>query len=249
MDCPSCDKTLASERGMRQHHAMAHDTPLPNRTCVDCGSEFHDPKSRRKYCSSCDPNVGRNNGNWSDAKETAVCRTCGTSFEYYPSEKDGVYCKKCILAADGLLPDNPAERNRIETQCTYCGTVMSVVPSRIDNSKQGVFCTRTCHGAWLSKHVVGPNHHQWEGGTIDYGGSWWRVRRRALTRDNYRCQQCGRPREELGRNPDVHHIERVRDFEDPREAHTLSNVISLCRSCHQHVEAGNIPSPSRNSEG
>nr|WP_240943039.1 HNH endonuclease [Haloferax alexandrinus] len=42
----------------------------------------------------------------------------------------------------------------------------------------------------------------------------------------------------MGQNPDVHHLNRVRDFDDPSNAHTLSNVVSLCRSCHRLVESG-----------
>ncbi|WP_394324588.1 HNH endonuclease [Haloplanus natans] len=41
----------------------------------------------------------------------------------------------------------------------------------------------------------------------------------------------------------------VLTFKNPDKAHRLSNVITLCRSCHQHVEAGNIPTPSQDSEG
>ena len=126
---------------------------------------------------------------------------------------------------------------------------MAVVPSGLTDCKQGVFCSRACHGAWPSKHVVGLGHHQWEGETIAYSGSWWQVRRRALARDDYQCQQCGRLREELGRNPDVHRIERVRDLKNPDKAHRLSNDITPRRSCHQYAEAGNIPTPSRDSEG
>lgn len=234
---------------MRQHHAIAHDTRLPNRTCVNCGDEFYDSKSRRKYCDSCHSNAGQNNGNWSGAKETTTCQTCDAVFDYYPSEKDGVYCEDCVSTADGLLPENPAQKNRVETECTYCGDDMTVVPSRLNDREHGVFCSRTCHGAWLSTNVVGPDHHQWEGGEIRYGGTWWRVRKRALARDEYQCQKCGRSSDDLGRNPDVHHIERVRDFDDPSDAHRLSNVVTLCRSCHRHVEAGNVPAPSPDPEG
>jgi hypothetical protein len=126
---------------------------------------------------------------------------------------------------------------------------MSVVPSRANDREQGVFRSRTCHGEWLSTHVVGSSHHQWEGGRISYGGSWWRVRKRALVRDDYRCRTCGRSSAELDRNPDVHHIERVRDFEDPDEAHRLSNVVTLYRSCHRHVESGTLSAPPPSSEG
>ncbi|WP_321111798.1 HNH endonuclease [Halorussus salinisoli] len=66
------------------------------------------------------------------------------------------------------------------------------------------------------------------------------MRREALERDEHTCQNCGRTRVDTGRNPDVHHIERVRDFDKPEEAHTLKNVITLRRRCHRNVEAGNV---------
>ncbi|MFH5800332.1 HNH endonuclease [Haladaptatus sp. CMAA 1911] len=52
-------------------------------------------------------------------------------------------------------------------------------------------------------------------------------------------------REELGRNPDVHHIVPVRWFIDSgfhtiEDAHFLDNVASLCSSCHRKAEYGKI---------
>ncbi|MFU8870248.1 HNH endonuclease, partial [Natronococcus sp.] len=49
----------------------------------------------------------------------------------------------------------------------------------------------------------------------------------------------------LDRNPDVHHVRPVRSFENAEDAHTLDNVVTLCRSCHRRVEAGSISAPSR----
>ncbi|WP_306438828.1 HNH endonuclease [Natronococcus pandeyae] len=50
----------------------------------------------------------------------------------------------------------------------------------------------------------------------------------------------------MGREPDVHHITPVREFENPQRAHTVDNLISLCRSCHRLAEIGSIDvSPSR----
>lgn len=91
MDCPSCERTLSTEAGLRQHHAKVHDRSLPNRTCSGCGATFYDPKSRLEYCDDCDPNAGSNNGNWDGGLETDTCAECGSDFEYYPSDKDGVY--------------------------------------------------------------------------------------------------------------------------------------------------------------
>ncbi|WP_425499311.1 HNH endonuclease [Natronosalvus caseinilyticus] len=226
---------------MRQHHTKVHGEPLPNRTCEGCGLEFYDPKSRRNYCNDCNPNGGSNNGNWKDAKEEASCVRCGETFEYYPSNKEGVYCPSCVADADGLLPDNPSTPGeRVSTTCAFCESELEVYPSRVKANERGVFCGRTCYGNWLSETVVGENHHQWEGGPIPYGRTWWKIRRRALERDDYRCQACGRDNEAIGRNPDVHHVIPVRTFDDPEDAYTLDNVVSLCRRCHRLAEEGSI---------
>jgi 5-methylcytosine-specific restriction endonuclease McrA len=46
--------------------------------------------------------------------------------------------------------------------------------------------------------------------------------------------------EELGQEPDVHHRTPVRSFDIPEDAHSLDNVVTLCRSCHRNVEEGTI---------
>lgn len=177
-----------------------------------------------------------------------MCRICEEEFEYYPSDKEGLYCSTCIEATNGLLPENPATRNRVKESCTNCDTEMKIPPSRAKSRKWGVFCNLNCYGEWLSETIVGEEHHQWKGGTLDYGQKWWQVRRKALERDGYTCQKCGKTEEEIGRKPDVHHIKRVRDFDRRQDAHTLDNVITLCRSCHRNVEAGTIELPAHSSE-
>ncbi|ELY87731.1 HNH endonuclease [Natrialba hulunbeirensis JCM 10989] len=249
MDCPTCGKSLSTEQGMRQHHTKVHSEPLPNRTCTGCETDFYDPKARRSYCDDCNPNAGSNNGNWRDAKETTTCTHCDADFSYYPSSKKGVFCPDCVADADGLLPENYAETvDRVTVACRACDAPLSVRPAARESQERGFFCTLECYGTWLSDNVVGPAHHQWEGGTITYGQKWWAVRRRALERDDYTCQHCGVDADELGRNPDVHHLERVRSFDEPAEAHRLENVVSLCRQCHRHAEEGTISAGPRDEK-
>lgn len=161
MDCPTCSKPLATERGMRQHHTKLHGDPLPNRTCEDCGIEFYDPKSRRTYCEDCYSEAGEKNGNYSDATETTNCDRCGGSFEYYPSDKDGVYCPECVGNANGLLPDDGTSETTVEVSCEYCGLTLERHPSRVASASYGSFCDLDCYGEWLSENVSGEAHHQW----------------------------------------------------------------------------------------
>lgn len=234
---------------MRQHHTKVHGDPLPNRTCSGCGSEFYDPKARAQYCGECDPNAGANNGNWKGGTTSGTCRECGDGFEYYPSDKDGVYCSSCIAEADGLLPENPAERlPRTSTSCPACGAVQLVLPSLLERRTRGVFCDLDCYGEWLSENVVGENHHHWKAGESPYAHGWSNVRRAARVRDEYQCRVCGKTKSEMGRNPDVHHVTPIREFDDPRDAHRLENVLCLCRSCHRKAEAGSISVPEPGGE-
>lgn len=84
------------------------------------------------------------------------------------------------------------------------------------------------------------------GGTdTDHGPGWRCVRRRALERDGHRWVVCGAAQEELGGEPDVHHIVPVRAFvETPvtavRDAHSLANVVSLGVACHRRAEFGHV---------
>lgn len=241
MACPTCGREFATEQGMRQHHTKVHGEPLPNRTCSGCGTQFYDPKARLEYCEDCDPNAGKHNGNWQGKQESSTCRECGEEFRYYPSNKDGVYCSSCVDESDGILWENPAkEVERVSANCRQCGTEQQVLPSELERRKYGVFCDMECYGGWLSQNVVGENHHQWTEGESTYSHGWSKIQRAALVRDDHECQVCGKKKEEIGRNPDVHHIEPVREFDHPGDAHTSDNVICLCRSCHTDVEGDDI---------
>ncbi|PSQ56992.1 HNH endonuclease [Halobacteriales archaeon SW_7_71_33] len=245
MDCPSCDRSFQSARGARQHHTKVHGEPLDNRTCSGCSDGFYDPKARLEYCDDCSPNAGRNNGNWSDAKEETECERCGSEFAYYPSDKDGVYCPDCVERADEFLGTPYAEGvdvKRETKECDYCGERREVLRSEIKQG-HGRFCSRECLSEWMSENRVGENHHRWKGGKTRYLGGWKRSRMEAVERDDHECQRCGKTEDEIGRNPDVHHITPVREFEDPRQAHSLDNLVTLCRSCHAKVEHGIVPVP------
>lgn len=138
--------------------------------------------------------------------------------------------------------------DRIKIDCQWCVTTLKRLPSELESLERGPFCDLDCYGEWLSDNVVREDHHQWEGGALNYGSGWWKVRRAALDRDDYRCQQCGSDRQAIGRNPDVHHIKPVREFSDPEDAHKLDNVVSLCRSCHRLVESNQLTPPAPDAE-
>ena len=62
-----------------------------------------------------------------------------------------------------------------------------------------------------------------------YRSKEWQVTREyILKRDNYLCQRCGEPAEE------IHHIIRLtpQNITDPKVTMNPDNLISLCKNCH-----------------
>ncbi|EMA14567.1 MULTISPECIES: HNH endonuclease [Haloarcula] len=254
-DCPSCNRTFDSKRGLGVHHSSTHGERLPNRECDRCSDTFHSEYEKR-YCSGeCrDAAVsfsGADNPNYSDAKEETSCDNCGTTFEYYPSEKEGCYCPDCVEDAEWRHTrqisgaDNPNwSGGKLKLDCSICDSPVERYPS--DVTGEVVLCSRDCHAAWLSEAFTGDGHPNWRGGGVgDYGPGWRAVREQALARDDHACVLCGTNADELGRNPDVHHIVPVRLFAAlralaVRDAHTLDNVVSLCPSCHRRAEFGRV---------
>lgn len=113
-------------------------------------------------------------------------------------------------------------------------------------------CTVGTVANWLEEHGIetrsiadalgtGSDHPMWKGGPQVYGPNWHEQRDKRLERDDYECVVCSAGVPELGQNPDVHHIIPLREFVvdgelDHEAANDLTNLVSLCRSCHGRWE-------------
>src|SRR5690606_33800465 len=109
------------------------------------------------------------------------------------------------------------------------------VPSRIGRVR---FCSKQCKDLHHSIVMSGENNPAWRGGyQPDYGPSWPEARQAARERDGYTCQQCYALEGDLGKELDVHHIVPFRVFGLVRheKANSLTNLVSLCASCHARV--------------
>lgn len=52
--CPTCGNNgFDGKAGVRRHHTQVHDTPLHNRKCINCESDFYDENSQRQLCDEC----------------------------------------------------------------------------------------------------------------------------------------------------------------------------------------------------
>lgn len=138
----------------------------------------------------------------------------------------------------------------IDVTCAHCDAPLKRPRNAILRSEKH-FCGIDCRAAWNSHNITGENHPNWKGGWDPYyGPNWKRQRQRARTRDGHTCQSCGITREEMGREPDVHHIIAFREFgyvygenENYRKANALKNLITLCPSCHHRIEWGTLALP------
>lgn len=146
--------------------------------------------------------------------------------------------------------NNPNWIEPIKTQCATCGKPVERNPSRVGTTERKVhFCSKTCKHAWMREYMSGPDSPNWKGGSIRYyGPNWHGQKLAARKRDGYCCQICGITQKKNRKSLDVHHIIPFRTFnyipgenENYLQANELSNLISLCRSCHIQVEAGHIP--------
>lgn len=256
--CPSCDRVLNTEGGKRQHHSKIHDEPLPNCTCKGCGSEFYHPKSNRKFCEACDPRKGENNSNYKDAKEETTCNECGEDFEYYPSDKEGLYCSECQReqvnqnnlwkydSEDILGEDNPRWSGGLhEIDCHNCGSTTKRRAHELEKYTR-LFCSNKCRLEWYSSNWDNFDSSWSPKQNMEYSSEmWFIVRNNVLKRDDNTCQICG----DKHRFNHVHHMIPKRLFENEEDAHYEDNCITLCISCHGCVEKGSMDIPESVIEG
>lgn len=178
-------------------------------------------------------------------EEETECQNCGETFTYYESEKDGVFCADCAdnsWGNENLIHGTGEENNNwkggkselVETNCVICNE--TVTRTRHQADTRDVVCSVSCNSELMRRKNSGDKNPMWKGGYSKgwYNNKKWKVvRDSAKERDGYECQLCG-----SSEMLDVHHIKPVREFEDYMDAHTIDNVVTLCRSCHRKVEVG-----------
>ncbi len=247
VECPTCKRSFETERGMRSHHGVKHDEPLPDRltTCDECGCDFEGrPGDPNRFCSLTCKNDwlrGRSNTNHpAYDKKTVTCEQCGSKEKVSPSRANDY--QFCSLECQGKwqsetrTSENAANwRGGVDKSNSVCDNCGDTFVYKTGNSK-GRFCS---HGCYHEYHV-GENHSAWQGGDLYYSGRWKRQRVKALIRDQARCSDCSmsdkRHHEKHGRSIEVHHIEPYRSFDDATQANRLVNLVTLCKRCHRSWE-------------
>lgn len=240
MKCPECGQECNGARGLSSHMRQAHDIVTDTRVrgiCAFCGKETRKYPSqmksgRRNFCDNkCQGKwraihrTGKQAYSWRGGKEARTCDYCGTTFRCWPSQGyrfcPGKDCKHRWHGEQMSGSGSPVWKGGpVKRLCEYCGEEFDI-PQAWIRKGGGRYCKASCR-----------HRATFRGGPFPYGPYWRIARTRARARDNFTCQRCGITEEEFGQELSVHHIRPFRDSYD----HRLSNLVTLCVSCHGHCE-------------
>jgi 5-methylcytosine-specific restriction endonuclease McrA len=255
--CPTCDRTdFKTPGGMKRHHAAVHDERLGVKAveCDACGTEFdkradHAQKLDHHFCDEdcegewrSDYLKGKSGPFWSRVETS--CSQCDTEMTVEKSEfrrYERHFCdRECQVK--WIRESRSRSVNKVTEKCHSCGESITRFPSKFPESGRQ-FCDVECRGEWLSGNTIE------EGGYEGYyGPSWKESRLKRLKRDERECAVCGIPSddhyEKYTCGLHVHHVIPFRKFgvEEHQAANRLSNLITVCISCHNKIEGwGVIP--------
>lgn len=173
-----------------------------------------------------------------------VCEECGKSFERYETQRRAHdFCSVTCYGkwrSRTLIGENAPRWNggKVEVHCAQCGKAIMIARHRTRHHAYHFCPGGDCLGAWMRENARGENAPHWKGGArhIDYGPDWRKQHQLALERDRHACRVCGISCEEIGQEPDVHHIIPFKTSSDNR----LDNLVCLCRTHHTEVEMGTL---------
>lgn len=122
------------------------------------------------------------------------------------------------------------KQKRVTVLCEYCKKPVVRVPST--KSKRN-FCSYDCYHGWMVGNTEGPNSNRWEGGITEINSlklktPEFRKLKKIVLNIFPVCVLCGD-----NEKRHVHHIQTRR--EHPERTFDLSNLITLCNSCHSRI--------------
>lgn len=217
--------------------------------CKHCGAEFYVQRrvfdrGTSAYCSKKCKGLatrGENSPGWKPDKKKVVKKRNHHGEKCINCNGDLAEGKKfCSRKCRGAWDKKNHKSSLVERTCVVCQKKFYVAPAVVGYG-QGRMCSRLCFKTYASETWVGENNPKWRGGCKRYyGPDWVKQRRLARKRDGYKCRRCGITQEQLGKSLDVHHIVRFNDFDSHVDANKLSNLVSLCPSCHTYTEHNGV---------
>jgi 5-methylcytosine-specific restriction endonuclease McrA len=238
------------DKGCKDAWEKSEDTVI--KSCAWCGEDIKIPPARQgemgdydlrnafcdKECESAWKSanwVEEQHPSWEGGNIETECAECGHEVRVKPAkyeQQDRFFCSRECLGSW-------QSSETVVQQCPNCGSEVERKPYEFKGERG--FCDSDCFSEWLSKQRKGEENPQWAGGKPEYyGEDWQEIRRRAVERDDEECQCCGISRDahikRFGRDLEVHHIIPIRTFDEPNEANTMDNVVTLCQKCHMEHE-------------
>jgi len=200
---------------MQEYRAARHvekKSGKVEKPCLICAVPFLSyPSQNRVFCSRVCQGKARQD------RADRICQNpeCGKSFVAKPSRVEAggaLYCSRACLEAV----------QNVTRRCPVCGKDFTKMASN-----KGVYCSLKCMG-FDKRSIGGPKDTSYR------GPNWVQQRQKALERDNFVCQLCPNER---GLLVNVHHKTPYHNFPSYKLANVLSNLTTLCSSCHGREES------------
>lgn len=159
---------------------------------------------------------------------TCVCGWCAKKFNK-KSAGAGKFCSfRCAFAFK--RDKHPI----LEKTCRSCSSRFHY--RAMNKRGQGrLYCSTKCAQDFMRRE----RHPSWRGGTSkDFGKGWLKIAEAVRVRDGRICRRCSKTEAENGKRLIVDHVRPRRDFESMAEANEMSNLVSLCQSCHSKKTTG-----------
>lgn len=240
-----CQIKWQSESGIHDgDNNSAYKNGYITLVCEWCSEEFEIPhyrKDNRRFCDKdCRSEWMSEYMSGKDSplydRVTLNCSVCGDEFDVPPSHAPNRNC--CSRGCMGKVrkskwtgKSNPNYSDYITNICCECGDEFDVKPSASTYRKH---CSQDCYSQSMMVDAK----------KFPYDKSEWRkIRSEIILRDDEKCSSCSMTREEhrqtFGVDLHVHHIQPIRTYNDTKNAHSKSNLITLCASCHRKIEIEN----------
>lgn len=255
VECPTCGREgFETLGGMRSHHAQLHNKSIAKeiRECSSCGVEQEVYKSGDwKYCLECQRNHEHIT---EDSLRKLSNSVSGENNPFYGENHSEEQKKKWSEMKSG--EDAYFYGVTGEGHPNHGKELTEEHKEKLSNSlsgREGVWAGVTGPEAPMYG-VRGEEHPAWkENTTSKYSYLFYENRPKALERDGYECRVCSmnqkENKEKWSKGLTVHHIKPRRTFIDepderpPNEAGAMKNLFTVCSSCHQKVESGNVGIP------
>lgn len=208
-----CTKAYYKEKASQNKKEVLKE----EKKCEYCGKVFiwESIKSNQKFCSNeCTMKYMREKTTKAVIKESRNCAFCGKTFEWSSSKPNQKYCSNSCLKDATYFNIKSYRKNSDE--------FIEKLRSRVYLHVTEIIGYMRMEGDSFNGKYI----DYWQVGDISE-----KTREEVLNRDNYECKICRRKE-----NLHLHHLIKRKNGGN----HKADNLVTLCASCHRHIETGDI---------